>query len=111
MSEQWLSYEDFGAIGDGVADDLPAIVKTHEAANAQGAGVRARPDACYHLGRQALTAIIATNTDWNTARFTIDDSDVDDHKQHIFSVESLLQPIDLQIEHLTRDQARLDVQS
>jgi hypothetical protein len=29
-----VSYEAFGAVGDGVADDLPAIVEAHAFANA-----------------------------------------------------------------------------
>ena len=31
-----VTYEAFGAIGDGVNDDLPAICAAHEYANAQG---------------------------------------------------------------------------
>ncbi|MCB0160552.1 MAG: hypothetical protein KDD83_20610, partial [Caldilineaceae bacterium] len=69
-----VTYEAFGASGDGVSDDLPAICAAHDYANTHGLSVRARPDATYHLGRRALTAVIATDVDWNTARFTIDDT-------------------------------------
>ncbi len=62
-----VSYETFGAIGDGLADDLPAIVEAHAFANAHGLPVKSRPGATYHLGRRALTAIIATDTDWSSA--------------------------------------------
>jgi hypothetical protein len=68
-----VSYEAFGAVGDGVADDLPAIVEAHAFANAHGLSVQAKPGVTYHLGRRALTAIIATDTDWGTARFIIDE--------------------------------------
>jgi hypothetical protein len=71
-AEDVVTYEKFGAVGDGVHDDLPAICRAHEYANARGLPVSTKPDATYHLSRTALTAIIATNTDWNTSRFTID---------------------------------------
>ena len=74
----WIDYEAFGATGDGVTDDLPAICKAHEYANEHGLGVRTKPDATYHLGTRALTAVVATSTDWNTSRFTIDGPFVDD---------------------------------
>ena len=57
--DTYVSYEAFGAVGDGVADDLPAICATHEHANAHDLSVRSRPDATYHLGSRALTAKIA----------------------------------------------------
>ena len=105
-----VSYEAFGAVGDGVADDLPAIVEAHAFANAHGLPVRSRPDATYHLGRRALTAIIATDTDWSTSRFVIDDTDVENHRESIFAVRSLLEPVTLSIQRLSRDQRRLDLQ-
>lgn len=104
-----VTYEAFGAIGDGVNDDLPAICKAHEHANAHGLPVRTKPDATYHLGGQALTAIIATDTDWNTSRFTIDDTQVENHRAALFEVRSLLEPEALQIDRLARDQKQLDV--
>ena len=76
FNDSLVTYEAFGATGDGVTDDLPAICAAHDHANAHGLPVRTRPDATYHLGCRALTAIIATDTDWNTSRFTIDDSGV-----------------------------------
>ena len=108
-----VTYEEFGATGDGVTDDLPAICDAHSYANAHDLPVRTRPDATYHLGRRALTAIIATDTDWNTSRFTIDDSAVggqavEDHRQPLFSVESRLAPETIQIDRLTRDQRQVD---
>jgi len=108
MNDTPVTYEDFGAVGDGVADDLPAIVKAHEHANAKGLPVRSRPDATYHLGRQALTVIIATDTDWSTSRFTIDDTEVDNHKASLFEVRSLLEPVEISIDKLERDQKQLD---
>lgn len=106
-----IDYESFGAVGDGVADDLPAIVAAHERANQTGQPVRARADATYHLGARALTAVIATDTDWGTSRFTIDDSrhDIENHRAPLFEVRSLLPPEELAIERLSRDQSSLEV--
>lgn len=104
-----VAYEDFGAVGDGVHDDLPAIVRTHEHANANDMAVASNPDATYHLGRTALTAVIMTDTDWSTSRFIIDDTDVDDHKRTLFEVRSRLRPEKLTIQKLKRDQKHLDV--
>src|SRR5688572_2204073 len=76
--DSFVTYEAFGAIGDGVADDLAAICDAHAYANQHNLSVRAKPDATYHLGGRALTARIATDTDWNTSRFIIDDTQVED---------------------------------
>jgi hypothetical protein len=105
-----VTYEAFGAVGDGVADDLPAICKAHAHANEHDLPVRSDPAATYHLGRRALTAIIRTNTDWGASKFIIDDSQgVDDHKRPLFEVRSSLKPVELRIERLARGQERLDV--
>lgn len=109
-ANQVVTYEAFGAKGDGVADDLPAICKAHAHANEQGLSVRSNPAATYHLGRQALTAVIQTATDWNTSKFIIDDSQgVDDHKKPLFTVRSKLKPVSLKIARLARGQQRLDL--
>ena len=104
-----VTYEAFGAVGDGVADDLPAICKAHAHANEQGLPVRTNPTATYHLGRKALTAIIQTSTDWGSSKFIIDDSQgVDDHKRPLFSIRSSLKPVPLKIDRLARGQKQLD---
>jgi hypothetical protein len=104
-----VAYEDFGAIGDGVHDDLPAITEAHKYANSQGLPVKSRPEATYHLGRRALTATITTDTDWGTSRFTIDDTEVEDHRAALFEVRSRLAPEILAISQLTRDQKQLAI--
>jgi len=105
-----VTYETFGAVGDGKADDLPAIVKAHQHANKHGLPVRSDPDASYHLGRKALTAVIATDTDWGKSRFIIDDSrGVENSRRPLFEVRSLLEPVPLRIERLRRGQSRLDL--
>ena len=106
---QVVTYEAFGAVGDGETDDLPAIRKAHEHANRHGLRVRSNPKATYHLGRQALTAVIATDTDWSSSRFIIDDSQgVEDSRKPLFEVRSLLKPLPLKIERLKRGQTRID---
>ncbi len=105
-----VNYEAFGAVGDGVADDLPAILEAHAFANSHGLPVTSKPDATYHLGRRALTAIIATDTDWSTSRFVVDDTDVENHRTSLFLVRSQLEPVTLSIAGLKRDQQRLDLQ-
>ncbi len=107
-NHNFVNYEGFGAAGDGVTDDLPAICEAHEYANANGVRVKTRPDATYHLGSRALTATIATDTDWNTSRFTIDDTQVDDHRTPLFEVRSLAAPDDFRCDRITRGQKRFD---
>ncbi len=104
-----VTYEAFGAVGDGKTDDLPAICKAHEHANENGQCVRSNPNATYHLGTKALTAIIQTDTDWGTSKFIIDDSKgVDDFRSALFEVRSRLKPVPLKIDRLARGQKRLD---
>ncbi len=105
-----VTYEAFGAVGDGVTDDLPAICAAHAHANQHGLPVRSNPRATYHLGRRALTALIATDTDWNTSRLLIDDTQgVENHRAPLFEVVSLLPPVPLAIERLAQGQTRLDL--
>ena len=105
-----VEYESFGAQGDGVTDDLPAICAAHQFANARGLPVRSRPDATYHLGRRALTAEIATDTDWNSSRFIVDDVRAEDRRTPLFEVCSHLEPIELPIHSLQRDQKHLGIE-
>ncbi len=82
----FVTYEQFGAAGDGKTDDLEAIVKTHEYANENGLSVFASETATYYIGPADKTAYIKTNTDWSTARFIIDDTSVERIGAWIFNV-------------------------
>ncbi len=82
----YVTYEDFGAAGDGKADDFEAVVKTHEYANANGLSVFANETAAYYIGGANKTAFIMTDTDWSTARFIIDDTQVENRSAWIFNI-------------------------
>ena len=82
----YVTYENFGAVGDGKTDDFEAIVKTHEYANKNGLSVFASETATYYIGGADKTAVIMTDTDWSTAQFIIDDTDVKNRSSWIFNV-------------------------
>ncbi len=82
----YVTYEDFGAVGDGKADDFDAVVKAHEYANANGLNVFANETATYYIGGANKTAIIMTDTDWSSARFIIDDTAVENRSAWVFNV-------------------------
>ena len=86
-------YEDYGAVGDGVADDSEAIRAAHEAANEKGLTVIGKKDATYYIGVLDKTITIKTDTDWNGAHLIFGDKDIrwDDAKRryiNVFTVES-----------------------
>ncbi len=82
----FVTYEQFGAVGDGKTDDFAAIVATHEYANENGLRVFANETATYYISGKSKTATIKTDTDWSTARFIIDDTDVENRNSWIFHV-------------------------
>lgn len=82
----FVTYEQFGAVGDGKTDDFDAIVKTHEYANQNALSVFAKETATYYIGGDAKTAYIKTNTDWSTACFIIDDTNVKNRSSWIFNI-------------------------
>ncbi|HAA77530.1 TPA: hypothetical protein DCE37_20655 [Candidatus Latescibacteria bacterium] len=105
-----VNYEAFGAKGDGVTDDTQAICDAHAYANEHALDVRTDPRGTYYMGGKPLTTIIATNTDWSTSRFTIDDAaGVENHRLSVFEIQSLLEPEELSFTSLTRDQRQTNV--
>lgn len=82
----YVTYEDFGAKGDGKTDDFDAIIKTHEFANANSLSVFADETASYYIGGADKTAYIMTDTDWSTARFIIDDTQVENRSAWVFNI-------------------------
>ena len=85
-----VRYSDFGAAGDGKTDDIDAIAATHAFANQHGLAVKADPGATYYIGGKDRTAVIRTDTDFGTAAFIIDDTQVDNRNASVFMVSSNL---------------------
>lgn len=105
-----VRYSDFGATGDDETDDMDAIIATHAFANQHGLPVRADVEATYHIDGKDRTAVIQTNTDFGTAAFIIDDTNVQNRSAHVFLVNSSLQPFKLEgISSLKRNQEKIDV--
>lgn len=106
----FVRYSDFGAKGDGKNDDMGLIAATHEFANLHGLLVKADEGASYYIGGKARTAVIQTDTDFGTATFIIDDTEVENRNVPVFTVSSGLKPFKLEkISSLKRNQKRLDV--
>ncbi|WP_420148795.1 hypothetical protein [Spirosoma sp.] len=104
-----VRYSDFGAKGDGKTDDIDAIAATHAFANQHGLLVKADPGATYYIGGRERTALIRTDTDFNTASFLIDDTQVQNRNASVFTVSSERQPFKLEnIITLKRNQPKID---
>jgi hypothetical protein len=87
----YVTYKDFGAKGDGKTDDMDAIVATHEYANKNGLKVKGDEGATYYISGKSKIATIMTDTDFGTASFIIDDTNVENRNTNIFQVSSRLQ--------------------
>ncbi len=105
-----VRYSDFGARGDGKTDDIDAIAAAHAFANQHGLLVKADDGATYYIGGKERTAVIRTDTDFGTAAFIIDDTEVQNRNASIFMVSSSLLPFKLEsISSLKRNQEKIDV--
>lgn len=108
-ADGWVHYSDFGAKGDGKTDDIDAIAATHAFANKHGLMVKADEGFTYYISGKERTAIIQTDTDFGTAAFLIDDTEVQNLRASVFRVSSSLEPFDLEgITSLKRDQEKID---
>ena len=107
-----LTYEQFGAKGDGTTDDFPAIIATHAAANEKGLPVKATDGKTYYIGNTIGTAIVRTDVDFGTAKFIIDDSRIalEDREAYVFKVESALEPFTIEgVKSLKKNQTNIGV--
>ena len=84
-NKNYVTYEQFGAIGDGVADDFLPIYEAHKYANEHGLTVKTDETKHYRIhhtfvgegdARKPEAIIIKTNVQWGKTKFTIDDSDL-----------------------------------
>lgn len=91
-----VRYSDFGAKGDGKTDDIEAIAEAHTYANEHGLSVKADEGFTYYISGKDRTVVIQTDTDFGTASFIIDDTDVENRNAHVFQVSSGLQAFKLE---------------
>jgi len=109
-ANEFVNYEDFGAKGDGKADDFEALVKAHEYANQHGRTVKVNDGKSYYIGGADRTISIRTNTDFGKARFIIDDTELENYKASVFKVESDLEPFKIKgVKSLSVGQRKIDV--
>ncbi|WCC44465.1 hypothetical protein PJW08_12345 [Tenacibaculum finnmarkense] len=87
-TDGFVHYSDFGATGDGKTDDINNIYATHKFANKYNLSVKADLGATYYISGKKRPINILTNTDFGTANFIIDDTEVKDIKSSIFLVSS-----------------------
>ncbi|MCF8225321.1 MAG: hypothetical protein K9J30_05540 [Bacteroidales bacterium] len=105
-----VRYSDFGAVGNGKTDDIDAIAAAHAFANEHDLPVKADNGATYYIGGKQLSAVIRTNTDFGTAAFIIDDTDVQNRHTPVFMVSSGMQPFKPEgISSLKKNQDKIDL--
>ena len=105
-----VRYSDFGSKGDGKTDDIDAIAAAHAFANQESLPVKADDGAIYYISGKNRSAVIRTDTDFGTASFIIDDTNVQNRNAPVFLVSSSLQPFKLEgISSLKKNQKKIDV--
>ena len=109
-ADGYVRYSDFGAKGDGKTDDINNIAASHAFANQNGLWVKADEGAVYYISGKERTVIIRTNTDFGTAGFIIDDTEVENRNAPIFVVISGLKWFKPEgISSLKKDQKKIQV--
>ncbi len=95
---EFVTYEAFGAKGDGKTHDMPAIIAAHAYANEHALPVKASEGAVYYIAHSDTAAVIRTDTDWTGASFILDDREVPKEKRgvNVFSVEADEPPYELE---------------
>ena len=105
-----VTYEEFGAVGDGKTDDQKAIVAAHKAANAKGLPVKAGDGKTYYIGKGSEVAVIKTDVDFGNAQFIIDDRVLDNLKAPIFRIDPSARPFEVKgVTTLARNQKNIGV--
>ena len=85
--KRFVTYEEFGAKGDGVTNDFPAIKAAHDFANENGLTLKAEPGKTYYISDTRINgvveaAIIKNDVIWTGASFIIDDSPYSTHENY-----------------------------
>jgi hypothetical protein len=88
---------------------MDAIAATHAFANHHHLQVKADEGARYYIGGKDRIAVIRTDTDFGTADFIIDDTEVENRNAPVFMVSSSLPPYVLEgMDSLKRNQEKID---
>ena len=83
-----ITYEEYGAKGDGETNDTSAIKQAHRAANEGGQTVVAREGAHYLINPNTTSITIRTDTIWTGAEFTIDSRSLSRQGEPLFYIPS-----------------------
>ena len=119
IMKNYVRYEDFGAIGDGVNNDFFAMQAAHKYANENGLDVKGEPTATYLINNKEKDGVassieIKTNTDWCGATIIIDDTEntwlpgpgCRNHNTHPILIKSDYEPVSLPKEVVESIEAR-----
>ena len=108
MEKRIAVYEEFGAVGDGIHDDIEAIKACHDYANANGLEVYATDGRSYYIGGRDITVTVKTSTHWGGARFIIDDRSLENIENVIFRVVGEGEVFVPEITSLVKNQKKID---
>lgn len=110
VKKDFVTYEDYGAIGDGVTDDYLAIYNAHTYANSNNLKIKTNDKAIYMLKSISKPIPIKTDVDWGCSKFIINDKNlsIDTAKINVFEVVSEYNPIDISISSLNKNTTYLE---
>ena len=81
MDKKSVTYEEFGAVGDGKTNDFAALYRAHVYANENKLPVKANDSATYYICEPLIdgevkSIPIKTSVEWGSASFIIDDTTI-----------------------------------
>lgn len=94
--KKFVTYEEFGAVGDGVTNDFAALLKTHEYANENGLKVLGTKGKVYYISDTRIdgevkSIKVKTDVDWCGSEFIIDESPYSTHENYGMYVASIFE--------------------
>ncbi len=107
-----VHYKDFGAVGDGYADDYDALYRAHQYANIGGQKVYADEGATYYVNVFTKPIPVMTDVDFTGAKFIIDDRGSDvfaGRSLALFSVIRDKGPITLSVSEIEELSEQYDI--